>query len=420
MCKNKNLVILTASFPYEPGEGFLENEICFWENTCFDQVYILPCNTKGIPRDIPINIKVLHLKQNEKKLIYIFKSLLSSLFYKESLRVVKNIESKGLKKIFFELYFGFKLTAVTLRERDGIYRTIGKISGDVYVYSYWNSTSSYAAVLLKKQGFVKKVFSRIHGYDIYHDQNPKNIVPLKEVLINQFDKVFALAPGAIEYLKNEYSASTNVLEVARLGVDIPKTDIVNSNEGNKIKILSVSSCIELKQISLMIEAFEILLSRNGELIIDWVHFGDGDELGSLVAQSKSLKDKFPSFFYEFKGFVPNKKVIAYLSGNKFDVFLNASRSEGVPVSIMEAMSFGIPVVAPDVGEIKDIVNSSNGVLLARNFTPEKIADAIVDIFFGNTLDKKIAARNTVEEKFDMKKNYKNFVARICELSEITP
>lgn len=416
----KNLIILTSSFPYYPGEYFLENEIDFWSATCFDQVFILPISAEGWSRKIPKNINILDSEKNEKKIIYAIKALFNRLFYYEVFRVLKKYKSNHFKRIFFELCYSFKASALTLKERDRIYRTIGKISGDVYVYSYWNSTSSYAAVLLKKQGFVKKVFSRIHGYDIYRDRNPKNIVPLKEVLINQFDKVFALAPGAIEYLKNEYSASTNVLEVARLGVDIPKTDIVNSNEGNKIKILSVSSCIELKQINLMIEAFEILLSRNGELIIDWVHFGDGDELGSLVAQSKSLKDKFPSFFYEFKGFVPNKKVIAYLSGNKFDVFLNASRSEGVPVSIMEAMSFGIPVVAPDVGEIKDIVNSSNGVLLARNFTPEKIADAIVDIFFGNTLDKKIAARNTVEEKFDMKKNYKNFVARICELSEITP
>lgn len=40
-----------------------------------------------------------------------------------------------------------------------------------------------------------------------------------------------------------------------------------------------------------------------------------------------------------------------------------SDSEGIPVSIMEAMSFGIPVIARNVGGMSEIVNEENGLLL---------------------------------------------------------
>ena len=43
-----------------------------------------------------------------------------------------------------------------------------------------------------------------------------------------------------------------------------------------------------------------------------------------------------------------------------DLFLTVSANEGIPVSIMEAQSFGIPVIATDVGGISEIVNNVNG------------------------------------------------------------
>ena len=46
-----------------------------------------------------------------------------------------------------------------------------------------------------------------------------------------------------------------------------------------------------------------------------------------------------------------------------DYFINLSDSEGIPVSIMEAMSVGIPIIARDVGGNREIVTNNNGCLL---------------------------------------------------------
>lgn len=52
--------------------------------------------------------------------------------------------------------------------------------------------------------------------------------------------------------------------------------------------------------------------------------------------------------------------------NDFDLFVNMSLSEGIPVSIMEAISFGIPIIATNVGGNAEIVNDETGVLIPVN------------------------------------------------------
>ena len=65
-----------------------------------------------------------------------------------------------------------------------------------------------------------------------------------------------------------------------------------------------------------------------------------------MAQLKSKVDSFPDNIQVIlKGWVPNKKVIEFYRTNPVNLFLNFSFQEGIPVSIMEAISFGIPILA---------------------------------------------------------------------------
>lgn len=49
------------------------------------------------------------------------------------------------------------------------------------------------------------------------------------------------------------------------------------------------------------------------------------------------------------GYIANKDLLDWYKTNKPSIFINVSSSEGVPVSIMESMSCGIPTIATDVG-----------------------------------------------------------------------
>ena len=105
----------------------------------------------------------------------------------------------------------------------------------------------------------------------------------------------------------------------------------------------------------------------------------------------------------------------FYRNNAINLFINLSDSEGIPVSIMEAMSFGIPCIATNVGGTSEIVvNGINGYLIDDE-DDEYIAgkvDSIATMNAEGYRQLRDAARNTWEQKFNAKKNYRVFIEEI--------
>ena len=116
--------------------------------------------------------------------------------------------------------------------------------------------------------------------------------------------------------------------------------------------------------------------------------------------------------------VSNEKVLDYYSQNYIDIFINVSDNEGIPVSIMEAMSAGIPVVATNVGGTSEIVNEKNGYLIDVDFDANVVAEKI-DNHLKSPLMKqeeyRSEAYNTWKDKYDATNNYSQFSEKIMNL-----
>jgi glycosyltransferase involved in cell wall biosynthesis len=86
---------------------------------------------------------------------------------------------------------------------------------------------------------------------------------------------------------------------------------------------------------------------------------------------------------------------------------------------MEAMSFGIPVIATAVGGTHEIVNDGyNGFLLSQNPTPQEVADAIIHFYNFSDEEKNHLqqnAYNTWFEEYNAEKNYIEFINDINKL-----
>ena len=104
----------------------------------------------------------------------------------------------------------------------------------------------------------------------------------------------------------------------------------------------------------------------------------------------------------------------------YHVFLNVSSSEGVPVSIIEAMSFGIPCIATNVGGTGEIVvDHYNGILLEENFDVETLARHIKEFAsMSNNAYQiyRLHARQSYMVGYNADKNYRSFMnllEKIC-------
>ena len=116
------------------------------------------------------------------------------------------------------------------------------------------------------------------------------------------------------------------------------------------------------------------------------------------------------------GAIQNVEVYKYYNEHCADLFINVSSSEGLPVSIMEAISFGIPVIATDVGGTGEIVkNGISGFLINRDFETVELAKKIMNIYelpYDEFISLRKNTRNLWREKYQGKINYKNFANEI--------
>lgn len=404
--------MLTSSFPYEGGEQFIEAEIKYWEGTAFDNVYILPNSAKGEKRAYPPNIGILNNNKDNRKVVYAILTLVNPILAKEISYILRKTK---VKCWFNNLREAWRTTAILTREVRRLKSTLSPIiNTDIIVYSYWNDISYYAAMVLKKEKVVKKVVSRAHRYDLYEERRENQYMPLKRQFANGHDGIYLLSVKAINYFSKKYNADNNILKLGRLGVSIPENiRIYNENKDTTFKVLSLSYCAPVKQIELIIRALDSYAKLYPSLLIRWTHIGAGDLFDSLVEKAYVVTKENTNLEIDFVGHKSNKEVLDIIKTQAFAVFVNASQSEGIPVSIMEAMSYGIPAIAPDVGGISDLVNNSCGYLMPALCSEIDIVKGFDYIRLNKeNINFNLNSYSQVKEEFNADFNYPEFIKEL--------
>jgi N-acetyl sugar amidotransferase len=378
----KILFLSTTSFPFGHAEPLLFDKINNLKE--FDKIYILqplPINSE-LKCILPQNAEVIYLTN---KLTFFQKLLglvrILSFNVRNEIKYSKKRDVKFSLKHLKVLLNSLSLARVNMKVINLILDQYAAGFTSFYFYSYWCTESTIAASLLKQNGAPISVFTRMHAYDLYEERHVPNYLPLRELIIRQADKIFFVSDQGRDYFINLHSQLSNFFiqkyYVNRLGVYKNDKNVL-STLNDKIEnftIVSCSSLIPLKRIHLMIEAFSLIKKYK----INWIHFGDG----YLYNDIKKLADnrlKESSVVLDLKGFIINDKIKKFYAENSVDLFLNTSQYEGVPISMMEAMAYGIPCIGTDVGGVSEIINSSNGYLLNLDFNPIELATIIENHF----------------------------------------
>jgi glycosyltransferase involved in cell wall biosynthesis len=405
----KVLFFFTSSYPFGNGETFIENEIEYLAKA-FDKIVIVSNETQNKQiRLLPDNVSTTNLDYelpyHQKVISYL--QIFNPIFWQE----IKCIRIIYKQKITLPILN----TMLQTLQKSNIFRPfINSVielntakNDQIFLYSYWNNDMAYTLSSFKTKKMIVKGFSRMHGWDVYFEANAIGYLPFRKYIFEKLDCVFAISDKGKNYYLNQLPENNNKINVSRLGV---KHNGFNPmSETKTMQLLTISNIIPIKNLYVLVDALALL-----NFDFRWMHIGDGFLHEDL---EKYAQQKIPYRFI-FMGSISNKEVITFISNKPIDLLMNVSLSEGIPVSIMEAMSFGIPCLAPAVGGIPEIVNDENGFLLDPNPTPEQIAETIMRYYNLSSEQKEIkrqAAYNTWKEKYNAEKNYTNFVNQILSL-----
>jgi glycosyltransferase involved in cell wall biosynthesis len=418
--KDKILILFSYFYPYSDYDNYINSEIEILSEN-FSKIYLIPINLEGqIMRTIPHNsILINHPFEIENisfkdKLKAFFSLTLFWELYNTFIKRKKKFSVISLKIItvsFLKInHYKKKLLEIINNENNSTKK-------DIYIYSYWMLENAVASGLVKRMHPNVRAFSRAHSLDIYFERHSINYIPFSDKIYVLLDAVYFISEmGRNYFIKAHNIANPSKLHVSRLGTNRANA-IPEYLPQEVLRIISLSWILPLKRIELIIDS----LQKISTIKIHWVHIGAyyPDKFESLKKYAGNKLSLNKNITYELKGDMKNDEISNYLSKEFFDVFISASATEGIPVSMMEAMSFGIPVISTNVGGVHEIVEDSyNGFLLDANPTAGSIAQKITAFYNLDKTAKQILRKNAIytwDTKYHAIKNYENFVQEFCQL-----
>ena len=147
--------------------------------------------------------------------------------------------------------------------------------------------------------------------------------------------------------------------------------------------------LPIKQVEVLAQA----LARWDGMPLSWTHIGGGEGMQALCAYAEENLSRKENVIYHFMGAVKAPQINALYETKAFDVFINTSRREGVPVSIMEAMRCGIPAIAADVGGTAELVVDGCGWTFDFDEGAQGVLRCLTEL-----------SKMTLEEAMTMRKN----------------
>lgn len=420
-CKKK-LYIITQHFPYGDGEKtFIEPELRRLCATGQFDITIISSEKKSseLTSEVDKSVKVVNIPitsvfEDFTKFAlgikYGFRYFLSKDTKYERLELEKDGISLG--KLFYSLIFFIQANT--------FYHDIEKINLDMnnaIIYTYWFHTQTLAFALHKSELRDINLISRIHGSDLYDDRTVYGRHPFRSMADDKLDKLFFIAEAGLEYYVDKIGKeSSSKYILSRLGTECAESYYevrAQQKKTDSFMLVSCSNLVPGKRVELIVQALSLI----DKTCIQWVHFGDGNARNELEEMASKLLASKNNIQYDFKGKTHNREILSFYKSYLVGSFITTSQSEGCPVSVQEAMSFGIPIIATAVGEIPFMVDG-NGILLSENPSPDEVADAIEQMSntpVDNIDSMRKKSRNLWEKHFDAEKNYRFFIDKLMDL-----
>lgn len=236
-----------------------------------------------------------------------------------------------------------------------------------HVHAHWAGTSATLAMLAAHVADVPWSFTA-HRWDIAEN----NLLQTKARRACFVRAISAHGAEEISSIVGDAAAPW----VLHMGVRLPSRRAEPSSAGGALRILTAARFVEKKGHVHLLEAVKLLRDRGVHVRADLA--GDGPLEGKLRKRVSELG--LPDTV-EFLGRISHDDLLADLERGRWDavalpsVVTATGQLEGIPVSLIEAMACGLPVVGTDAGGVPELLAEGAGILVSPG-DPGALADAL--------------------------------------------
>lgn len=287
--------------------------------------------------------------------------------YSEETIISKRLKENSINVIFLDKKPGFDISIIRKIRRIIYQYEIEVVHAHLYA-------SLYAMIAAIKSKVFKR-FVTIHT--IASNDNSKIGRLVNRFLFQKCNVTpIALTETIRDSIVKEYNVLPNKIPIIYNGIPInkysPKKDY---SLLDRFVICHVGRFSKVKNHELMIYTINEIKNKIPNIKLSFVGSGEQLELMKEKASGLGVLD-----IVSFEGLQADVKKYLEIA----DIFILPSEYEGMPMTLIEAMASGLPIIASNVGGIPDIVRPGiDGILIAPNI--KELSDAIIELYSSKTL-----------------------------------
>lgn len=162
------------------------------------------------------------------------------------------------------------------------------------------------------------------------------------------------------------------------------------------------TCAYIRKVKRLYLLPEIL--KSFDLNLTWTHIGEGEDYEDLKNMCNGLPANIK---VNFLGNKTESQISELYKNTSFTCIVSLSSSEGLPLSMMEAISFGIPIIATDVGGCSEIVTEKTGLLIHKEFNKNDFIESLKNFIKSelNSSNGRFAVKSFWNDQFSAENNY---------------
>ncbi len=360
---SRRLNVYTAGYPFGNKESYLNNEIDVLSEIS-QNINLIPYSRNGEIQPAYNGLAKIHPEEvmlNKQISFYEFVFLIRILAIEFRHIPQKLFFLRKIRRHYVVVKSGLLLSKWLQRQ---------KLHESAIHYSYWMNEWALALAILKKKGEIESFMFRVNGYDIWDNRHEGGYLPFRYFIYSQTQNVFALSREATSYLKS-LNFFPDKIQLAYFGTKDHGLKPCLVKE--KFTVLTCSDAIPLKRLD---KIAHVLILLNIE--VKWIHHGEGETIAKVksLLQAHSNKVEFVQSFKKDDYY----EVIEFMKLSDPDLFINLSSTEGLPVSLLEALSLGIPILANRVGGCEELFDYEVGLLVEKDESVKGIAEKIMAFY----------------------------------------